>query len=141
MKVLFTAALTLLAIDAQASKAPDQPSCDITGKVLKIEKRNEPGRGLSEGLTNKYLDVTVRVKQTAHAEKDECGNMVGAEHIYQMHGGMMNALKAPKAETCIKAKTNISGDGNFMFGNWLSEIEKQPLETCFQLTHPAVQNQ
>ncbi len=134
MKTVIAITFTLLSLSAHASKAPDQPTCDITGKVLSIEKRNEPGRGLSEGLTNKYLDVTVRVKQTAHAEKDECGNMVGAEHIYQMHGGMMNALKAPKAETCIKAKTNISGDGNFMFGNWLSEIEKTPMETCIELS-------
>ncbi len=134
MKTLLITSLTLTAVSAYASQYPLQPTCDITGKVLKVEKRDELGRGLSEGYTHKYLDVTVRVKQTAHPEKDECGNMVGSEHIYQMHGGMLNALKAPKPETCMKAKTNVSGDGNFMFGNWLSEIEKLPMETCLELS-------
>jgi len=45
MKTLLMTALTLTAVSAHASQYPLQPTCDIIGKVLKIEKRDEPGRG------------------------------------------------------------------------------------------------
>lgn len=117
---------------AQAAPAPPTPYCQITGKIIKIEKRKEAyqdeawreNMGLPKFMT--YTDVTVLLEtkkpfnlQDAEYSneflKKECHFEKAKEEVFQNADGNLSdkwiGLK-------IWAVTHRGGD-EFSYGNWL----------------------
>lgn len=137
MKILTLTLLSLLmGVSAHASQGIPQPTCNIRGEVLGIHNRVEDGQGLSEGEKLYYLDLTLLVDQVSETEvgsgTDMCGNTIGNEHVYQMHGRQVLKAKkkTPPIGACIRANTNFFADGNFYSGNWIDDIQIVKITKC-----------
>ena len=113
--LVFCVGFNVAGTSVMASRSMEMPNCHFSGVVQDISVRKEPGRGLSEGRTFTYIDITVgHIK----ADGDDTGYCsVDDVQTYQMRKG---DKPKPKVGQCIQAFSNFSGDGNFMSGNWLN---------------------
>jgi len=133
---IITLSLSILSpFTSYASRSPEAPKCYIKGKVTDVTIRKEPGRGLSEGRTFKYIDVTIhRSEKSEQNIEDLRTSGCSTENIItvQMRGSLLGIYdpKIPKKDECIKGYSNFFGDGNFMSGNWLTVEEELTPEEC-----------
>lgn len=117
---------------SEASISPSAPNCYFKGQVDQISLRKEKGRGLSEGKTHKYIDVTIKMVQINYGKDPIKGCSDESIQILQIHGSILGTIdpSLPKKGSCIKGYSNYSGDGNFMSGNWLNIEETLPHNNC-----------
>lgn len=120
----------------QASVSQAVPVCSVKGVVLSEGVREAVGRGISEGRVFKYHDIKLNViensiaseaDKAAHPGYTVCDNM--GEQTYQKRGERKKK-DAELVGQCIQALTNISGDGNFQFGNWIYDIKVLEKSAC-----------
>ena len=130
--VFFLMPLMVFTASGQASRSPDAPNCHFIGEIQNIEVRKEKGKGLSEGRTFKYIDITVHKVKSAEEAEGLIGCSDDEIQTFQMHGSFLGIYdtSVPKKGECIKGYSNYMGDGNFLSGNWLTVQEKLPSESC-----------
>ncbi|MEM6812402.1 MAG: hypothetical protein AAF549_08040, partial [Pseudomonadota bacterium] len=72
MKILFfisvLVAFSINISSVNASRSMPAPVCGIIGKVITDEIRKEPGRGLSQGTTFEYRDITIQLDEVTIEE-------------------------------------------------------------------------
>tara|TARA_B100002003_G_C14081547_1_gene520292 strand:+ start:341 stop:778 length:438 start_codon:yes stop_codon:yes gene_type:complete len=134
---------------ALASRSFEAPECKLQGIVLSENERSETGQGLSEGHTYHYLDLTIKIENLSYTDPTLKTVYTGKEKpyncefsgneilIYQKKDVPQNSQKNPSGEDaerltgkCITAKTQFFGDGNFMSGNWLYDIQILNDDAC-----------
>ena len=137
---------------ALASQGPPAPSCDVVGLVMTQETRKEPGRGLSEGTTFTYTDITLRIVNQAYtSEGDEalagnvgaalaCDHEPGSEVTFQLRDNNQSIMDWLLGKTheglCVKGTSQYFGDGNFQSGNWLTITESLDGAACDTASTP-----
>jgi hypothetical protein len=117
-----------------ASISQISPKCEFIGEVESVTLRKEQGRGISEGKTFGYVDVSVKVAhfyKVNDAYPTSC-NKNKEIQTFQIKETFLKLLSPslPKKGQCIKASVKFSGDGNFMSGSWLTIIEELKPEDC-----------
>ncbi len=121
---------------SHASISMEAPVCNFIGVVQDINVRKEDGKGISEGKTFTYIDVTVDIVKGGTQDSTDsasvCNIEDGSRQIFQMRNSILGKYHPhiPKLGACIKGYSQFMGDGNFMSGRWLTVEENLDAASC-----------
>ena len=120
----------MIAAPAHSSVSMQSPVCNVAGIVKTIDTRTVAGKGISQGETFVYTDITLDVSEAEFTNQKEATkytsnntefncSIITNEQTYQLQNG----TTPPEIGECIASKTHFLADGNFMSGNWIYDIK------------------